>query len=256
MSNLFFIDQKNNQKLAYKYYSRDLNKPGITFLGGFRSDMTGSKTTFLEQFCEQEDLSYLCFDYAGHGLSSGLFEEGSIGLWKDNAAVLIRELTGNRPQILVGSSMGGWIMLLLALEMPEKIAGLVGIAAAPDFPKELIEPQMTHLQEDLLRSQGYFDVPSNYGEPYKITAHFMREALEHCLLNRGKLNIKTPVRLLHGMQDKDVPYEYSLKIADQVISQDVETILVKNGDHSLSRPNNLDLLGACIQGLLNQKTYS
>jgi pimeloyl-ACP methyl ester carboxylesterase len=222
---------------------------GILFLPGFRSDMSGAKATFLDDFCAVRGLPYVRFDYSGHGQSSGRFEDGTIGRWAEDAIAII-DRVAEGPLILVGSSMGGWIMLLAALARPHRVAGLVGIAPAPDFTEALIWRGLTDSERRRLMATGRLERPSDYSEePTIITRALIEEGRRHLLLS-APVGIHCPMRLLHGMQDPDVPYRLSLELAERIASHDVRVTLVKNGDHRLSRPDDLALLGATIEDLL------
>ncbi|UPY35547.1 alpha/beta hydrolase [Sediminicoccus sp. KRV36] len=222
--------------------------PGIVFLGGFNSDMTGSKAEYLAAWCAARGQAFLRFDYSGHGTSGGRFEEGSIGLWASDAERVLLELTQG-PQILVGSSMGGWIALLLAQRHPERLAGLVGIAAAPDFTEDLMWAQFPPAVRVQIEREGFWLRPSEYGAPYPITRTLIEDGRRHLVL-RAPLPITAPVRLLHGQQDADVPWALSLRIAEMITGGDVEVTLVKQGDHRLSKPDELALLGRTLGALL------
>jgi pimeloyl-ACP methyl ester carboxylesterase len=226
------------------------NGPTVVFLPGYRSDMTGDKATALAAFCAQRNLGMLRFDYSGHGASSGDFLDGTIGAWAADALAAIDALTSGR-LILVGSSMGGWIALLTALARPERMAGLIGVAAAPDFTQRLMWDSMAPPERETLRRDGVLYVPSQYGEPTPITLKLIEDGANHLLLT-GPMPIHCPVRLLHGQADPDVPWELALRIAERVETQDVRITLVKDGDHRLSRPGDLALLCRTVAGLLGQ----
>lgn len=214
--------------------------PGIVFLGGFASDMSGTKATALDSFCADRGQAFLRFDYTGHGASSGRFADGTIGRWTEDALAAFDALTEG-PQILVGSSMGGWIMLNVALVRPFRVAALVGIAAAPDFTEEIWNG-LDETQRAILLAQGQIFLPSEYSaSPYPITRALIDDGRHHLRLN-GPLPISCPVRLMHGMCDTDVPWRKSLAIAERLEAQDVQLTLVKDGDHRLSRDQDLDLL--------------
>jgi pimeloyl-ACP methyl ester carboxylesterase len=222
--------------------------PGLMFLGGFMSDMSGGKAQALEAYAAARGRAFLRFDYRGHGASSGRFEDATIGDWAGDALAILDERTEG-PQILVGSSMGGWIMLLVALARPGRVAGLVGIAAAPDFTEDLIWARATPAQRAALESTGHVDNPSAYSDaPYRITRRLIEEGRDHLLLHRP-VALTCPVRLIHGLADPDVPWQTSLRLAEALHSTDVEITLVKGGGHRLSEPADLARLQRVIEAL-------
>ncbi len=224
--------------------------PTVVFLGGFRSDMQGSKALFLDEVCRHRGQPFIRFDYRGHGRSGGVFEEGTIGLWFQDALAVIDELTSG-PLVLVGSSMGGWISLLTARARPERISGLVGIAAAPDFTKD-IEAQMTAEQKAVLWQDGILRIPNHYSdEPYVITRALIEDGPAHFLLEKP-LALQFPVRLVQGMRDDDVPWQTAFRIKNTLHeggNMDVEVLLVEEGNHRLSRPEDLTLIDAQVRAL-------
>ncbi len=233
------------------YNSLTGKNPGIVFLHGFKSDMTGGKALAVEAFCQRRGQAFLRFDASGHGGSGGNFEEGTIGQWTADAVAAIDALTEG-PQILVGSSMGGWIMLLAALERRERVAGLVGLAAAPDFTEELIFDAFTPEQKQTLLSGGVVLVDNPVENvPYPITRRLIEEARQHLLL-ADPINLTCPVRLVHGQQDLDVPWQTALRLQEQLLSADVEVTLVKSAGHRLSEPQDLDRLFDLLERLLRQ----
>ncbi len=219
----------------------------MMFLGGFMSDMTGTKATFLEGFARARGRSFLRFDYSGHGASSGAFADGTIGRWRGDALAAFDRLSEG-PQILVGSSMGGWIALLVALARPYRVAGVVTVAAAPDFTEDLIWARLDPARRAALAGAGYFEEPSAYGPPYRITRALIEDGRSHLLL-RGAIAIAAPVRLIHGMADPDVPYETSIRAAQRLAGGDVRVTLIKDGDHRLSRDQDLALIGDAVAEL-------
>lgn len=227
--------------------------PTVVFLPGFRSDMTGDKATTLAAFCGGRGHAMLRFDYSGHGTSGGAFEDGTIGRWSDDALAAIDALTEG-PLVLVGSSMGGWIALRTALGRPDRVAALLGIAAAPDFTEVLMWQAMSFEQRAVLMRDGVLQVTSQYGEPYPITRGLIEDGRTRLLLEQ-QIQVDCPVRLLHGQRDPDVPWEIALRIAEQVTGEDVRVTLVKDGDHRLSRPQDLELLTETLDALL-QKSRS
>lgn len=222
---------------------------GVVFLSGFRSDMTGSKATFLDAHCAARGRACLRLDYSGHGQSSGAFADGTIGRWAEEAIAVI-DAQSEGPQILVGSSMGGWIMLLAALARPQRVAGLIGIAPAPDFTETLIWNQLSDSQRDRLLDEGRLEEPSQYSdEPTTITRNLIEEGRRHLLLS-APIGIHCPARLLHGMADPDVPYQVSLDLAQRLAGDDVRVTLIKDGDHRLSREQDLALLAQAVDELV------
>jgi pimeloyl-ACP methyl ester carboxylesterase len=223
--------------------------PGLMFLGGFMSDMSGGKAVALERFARDRGRDFVRFDYRGHGLSSGRFEDGTIGLWAEDALAVLDALTEG-PQILVGSSMGGWIMLLVALARPERLAGMVGIAAAPDFTEDLLWGRATAAQRAALQAAGHIDIPSEYSDrPYRITRRLIEEGRSHLLLGTP-IPLSCPLRLVHGLDDPDVPWQTSLRLAEAFDGDDVEVTLVKGAAHRLSEAADLARLARIVEGLL------
>jgi pimeloyl-ACP methyl ester carboxylesterase len=242
------LDRGGGVELAWA--REEGRSPTVVFLPGFRSDMTGDKATGLAAYCAARGQAMLRFDYSGHGASGGRFEDGTVGQWAGDALAIIDQVSEG-PLILVGSSMGGWIALLTARARPERIAALIGIAAAPDFTEVLMWQAMNFEQRATLMSDGVLQVPSQYGDPYPITRALIEDGRNHLLLH-GPIAIDCPVRLLHGQRDPDVPWEFALRIADQLTSRDVRVTLVKDGDHRLSRPQDLALLGQSLAALLGE----
>jgi pimeloyl-ACP methyl ester carboxylesterase len=242
-----FLARDDGERIAYRRLPG--KTPGIVFLGGFMSDMTGTKASALEAFCHARGRAFLRFDYFGHGASSGAFRDATIGRWRADALAVLDRLTEG-PQILVGSSMGGWMMLLAALARPARVAALVGIAAAPDFTEALMWPSFSPDEQRRLAAEGALTVPSQYDpRGYTITYRLIEEGRRHLLLG-GTVPIACPVRLLHGMADPDVPWETSLRLAERLESGDVRVTLVKDGDHRLSSERDLALLARTIEDLL------
>lgn len=228
--------------------SRDLS-PGVIFFSGFKSDMSGSKASALMAHCRERGRACIRFDYTGHGASSGAFEEGSIGDWRRDALDVFDALAEG-PQVLVGSSMGAWIALLVARERKERVAGFVGIASAPDFTEDLIWNAATAAQKAELLEKGRFLVPDCYGgAPYPITRRLVEEGREH-LLMRGSIPLSVPARLLHGTADADVPWQTSAALMDRLESEDVRLTLIKGGDHRLSGERELRLICESVEELI------
>lgn len=223
-------------------YHRSTGKgPGVVFLGGFKSDMSGTKALFLQEWAEQQGRAFLRFDYSGHGESSGDFLEGCIGDWAEDAITAINALTEG-PQVLVGSSMGGWIALLVARAMPERVAAMVGIAAAPDFTEDGMWGSFDEVQRAALMRDGQIALPSDYAdEPYVITRRLIEDGRKQLVL-RAPLNLPFPVRLLQGSDDTDVPVSVALRLFDHATCPDLRLVLVKGADHRFSTPECLNLI--------------
>lgn len=224
--------------------------PTTVFLPGFRSDMTGAKAMLTEAFCTEHGTACLRLDYSGHGASGGAFTDGTIGRWADDALTLIDHLTEG-PLVLVGSSMGGWIALLAALARPARMAGLIGIAAAPDFTEDLMWQAMMPDERARLERDGVLYRPSLYGDPTPITAALIADGRTRLLLGRP-IPLECPARLLHGQRDPDVPWRTALRLAERLESENVQVTLIKHGDHRLSRPSDLALLRRSLGSLLLQ----
>jgi len=240
------LDRGNGTELAWARVEG--REPTVVFLPGFRSDMTGDKATMLAAFCAERGQAMLRFDYSGHGASSGAFEDGTIGAWAADAVAAIDALTAGK-LILVGSSMGGWIALLTAVARPDRIAALVGIAAAPDFTQRLMWDAMAPPEREELQRDGVLYLPSQYGDPTPITRALIEDGASHLVLT-GRVPLRCPVRLLHGQADPDVPWELALEIVRQVETPDARVTLIKDGDHRLSRPADLEVLRQTVAGLL------
>lgn len=236
-------------RLAYRRREgADAAKPGVLWLGGFRSDMLGAKAAYLDNWAAQQKRAFLRFDYSGHGESEGVFEEGCIGEWTKDAIAVFDALTEGQ-QILVGSSMGGWIATLLALARPERIAGLVFIAPAPDFTEKLMWPSFTDAQRQAILQDGRLEQPSDYAdEPEVITRKLIEDGRRHLVMS-GPIPIAVPVRILQGMKDDAVPYAHALDFAKMLESSDVEATLTPNGDHRLSTPADLERLARILESL-------
>ena len=217
--------------------------PGVVFLGGFRSDMTGTKAQYLADWARAQGRAFLRFDYSGHGVSGGKFEDGSIGDWAADAMAALH-LTDS-PQILVGSSMGGWIALLIARAMPDKVAGLVTIAAAPDFTEDEMWASFDADQRAELWDQGVIALPSDYGAPYPITRRLIEEGRKHLVL-RTPLALPMPVRMLQGTDDRDVDQSVAQRLLAHATGPDIRLTLVKGADHRFSTPDCLALIVAAV----------
>ncbi len=220
---------------------------GIVFLGGFRSDMGGTKAVHLGQWAARMGRPFLRFDYSGHGQSGGTFEEGCIGDWCADALDIITARTEG-PQVLVGSSMGGWISLLIARAIPAKVAALVGIAAAPDFTEDSMWNGFSDAQKADLATMGAVQIPSDYGDPYTITRRLIEDGRQNLVL-RAPLALPFPVRLLQGTEDADVPVSVALRLLEHGRGDDIRLTLVKGADHRFSSPECLDLITQTLESL-------
>lgn len=242
-----FLALPDGSSIAYRHLSG--REPGIVFCSGFNSNMQGTKALALEQWAREVGQQFTRFDYFGHGESSGSFEEGCIGRWRDDTLAVLERITSGK-QLMVGSSMGGWLMLLVAQIRPERICGLLGLAAAPDF-SERLRASLTAAQRAQLSDNGYTELPNCYddGEPYRIGEHLLEEGAAHLLLG-GQIPIDLPVRLIQGQRDEDVPWQLALELAEKLSSTDVEVQLVKAGDHRLSEPQDLQRMLATVKQML------
>ena len=243
------LQRADGATIAYRRISG--KSPGVVFLHGFKSDMTGTKALAVEELCRARGNAFVCYDGFGHGASSGAFTDGTIGRWRDDAVCIIDQLTSG-PQVLVGSSMGGWLMLLAALERRPRIVGLVGIAAAPDFTEDLIWQAFDAPTRRQLLTEGQVSIPECAGgECYPITRRLIEEGRQHLLMTDA-INLDCPTRLIHGLKDADVPWRTSLRLQERLTSSDVAVTLVKDGDHRLSTPPDLARLCRVVGGLLDQ----
>ncbi|MEM7710153.1 MAG: alpha/beta hydrolase [Pseudomonadota bacterium] len=233
-------------RLAYNYSPGAA--PGIVFLGGLRSDMNGTKALALEAWARAQGRAYLRLDYSGHGISDGTFEGGCIGDWAADALAVIERATDG-PQVLVGSSMGGWIALLLARDHPKRVAGLVTIAAAPDFTEDGFWSGFTDAQRLELFEKGRVALPSNYGDPMVVTQPLIEEG-RHNLVLRTPLPLPFPVRLLQGNADAEVPTETALRLLAHADSPDMRLTIVDGADHRFSSDDNLRLIEDSVEDVL------
>ena len=235
----------NGASLAYRFLPGA--GPLVVFLPGYMSDKTGSKAEALSDWARAHDRAFLRLDYSGCGASSGDFLDGSIDRWTDDALALINHVWPNGKVVLVGSSMGGWIALLAGRALKDRLAGVVGVAAAPDFTVWGLK--LGEAERRQLEAQGYFTRPSDYGEPYRYSRTLIDDARTHLLLD-GQIGITAPVRLLHGQCDEAVPWRLSLDIAARLQSTQVQVRLIKDGDHRLSREADIATLIATVEELL------
>lgn len=231
------------RRLAYRYAAP---KSGLTYvwLSGFKSDMSGTKVTVLEDWAKRAGHGFLAFDYSGHGASDGAFEDGTISAWREDALAAIEGLTSGA-LVLVGSSMGGWMALLSALALKPRVAGMVLIAPAPDFTQKLMWPEFSPEQQAEIMDEGLTLRPSEYGDPYPITRDLIEDGKHWALLD-APIELDVPIRILQGMQDPDVPWAHAFKLVDALTSEDLVFSLIKDGDHRLSRDQDIArLLATC-----------
>ena len=238
--------EKGTQTLAYRQENGD--GPGIVFCGGFRSDMTGTKAAALADWAKAQNRAYTRFDYFGHGASSGAFTDGTMSYWRGDIPHILDHLCDG-PQILVGSSFGGWLALMAALDRPDKVAGLVLIAPAVDMTERLMWARFSDKARDRLMQDGLVHDPSDYDpEGYPITRALIEDGRAHLMLD-APIELTLPVRILHGQKDDAVPWELSLELAARLQSDNVELHFIKNGDHRLSTPDEIARLLALIGSL-------
>ncbi|KAM9441116.1 abhydrolase domain containing 10, depalmitoylase a isoform 2-T2 [Clarias gariepinus] len=250
-STIQYATRPDLPKLAY----RKLNgkTPGVVFLPGFASNMNGRKAEALEEFCRSLGHSYLRFDYSGCGESEGKITDYNIGSWKKDVLYVLDELVEG-PQILVGCSLGGWLMLLAALERPEKVAALVGISTAADHFVTAYNELPVQTRKEV-EERGFWSFPSRYSDEgsYSLSVDFLQEAQSHCVL-QSPIPVSCPVRLIHCLQDADVPWHVSMQVAERVLSSDVDVILRKHGCHRMSQKDDIKLLVYTIDDLMDKLT--
>ncbi|WP_306417835.1 alpha/beta fold hydrolase [Roseinatronobacter sp. S2] len=238
-----FLTSPTGRSLAYA--RTDGDGPGIVFLGGFKSDMSGTKALFLQDWAKANGRAFLRFDYSGHGQSSGAFTDGCIGDWAEDAIAVLDELTAG-PQVLVGSSMGGWIALLVARARPARVHGIVGIAAAPDFTEDSMWPQLTPAQQQQVLQTGQTTLPNDYDDqPYILTRRLFEDGKTRLVL-RDPLPLPFRVRLLQGTGDEAVDVSVPLRLMAHADCPDMELRLLKDVDHRFSTPHCLQLIAAAI----------
>ena len=246
MVQIGFLKTPQGRRLAY--HITPGAEPGVVFLGGLKSDMEGTKARHLEAWAQRTGRAFLRFDYSGHGQSSGHFEEGCIGDWAEDAEAAISTLTRGR-QVLAGSSMGGWVALLMARRMPDRIAGLVTIAAAPDFTEESMWAGFTDAQKAEMAAKGRVALPSDYGAPYIITRRLIEDGRTHLVL-RAPLALPFPVRFLQGTADSDVDMSLALRLLEHAQGPDMRLTLVDGADHRFSDASCLALIEASAEDVL------
>lgn len=233
-----FLETEQGRRIAYN--RTDGAGPTIVFLSGLKSDMEGTKAVALEAWAREKGYAFLRFDYSGHGKSSGAFAEGAIGDWHEDTLAVVDTLIDG-PVIAVGSSMGGWQSLLLARARPDRVVGLVTIAAAPDFTEDGYWAGFSDDQKAELEREGFLSIPSEYDEDYIITKRLIEDGRENFVL-RAPLKLDMPVRFLQGTEDDAVPTAQAIKLLEHVEGSDIRLTLVKGADHRFSSPECLDLI--------------
>jgi pimeloyl-ACP methyl ester carboxylesterase len=248
MTQVSRLERPDGHTIAYLSRTANATGPGILWLSGFKSDMTGTKAVVLDAWAARTGRGYTRFDYFGHGASSGEFRDGTVSRWREDALAVIDELT-HGPQILVGSSMGAWIALLVALARPARVAGMVLIAPAPDFTEELIWAELPDAAKREIQTTGTWMRASTYDpDPYPITRQLIEDGRRHLLLGRP-IRLRLPTHILHGMADQDVPWTHALRLVERLESDDVTLELVKHGDHRLSTSADVERLEGAIERL-------
>jgi hypothetical protein len=238
------LDRPDGERLAWRRV--DGRGPTVVWLGGFRSDMTGTKAQALADWATASGRAYLRFDYLGHGESSGDFRaKGTITRWREDALAVLDELIDG-PVVLVGSSMGGWIACLAAMARPERVAAIMLVAPAPDFTEKLMAPEIPPDGRAALAADGVWMRPSDYGDPYPITRALLEDGARWSILGAEPVPIGVPVRILQGGADPDVPWRHALELAQAIKGDDVVFSLIKDGDHRLSRPQDIERLIAAV----------
>ncbi|MGE5565360.1 MAG: alpha/beta hydrolase [Parcubacteria group bacterium] len=238
------LDRGDGVQLAWRRVRGE--GPTVVWLGGFMSDMAGTKAQALADWALEEGRSYLRFDYSGHGESGGRFEKCTITRWREDSLTVIHALTEG-PLVLVGSSMGGWLSCLVAAAIPERIGAMVLIAPAADFTEKLMRPNLPAEAVKALREEGVWYRPSEYGDgPYPITRELLEDGARWSILE-GSVPIEAPVRILQGGQDPDVPWQHALELANQIKGEDVVFTLIRDGDHRLSRPQDIERLLVAVE---------
>ena len=237
--NINYLKSSFGENLAYSHEENG-SKTSVFFFGGYASDMTGTKATALSQWCEKNNYNFIRFDYSGHGKSEGNFEDGGITKWSSEATEILKNFS-NEKNIIIGSSMGGWISLIVSLRNLNLISALIGIASAPDFVvgewNRLSDEQKAQIKND-----GKIIINwDKYNDDYTITYKFLKDGMNNMLLN-SEINVDCPIRLLHGRLDQVVSYETSEKIIEKITSKNKKLTIIEDGDHSLSRESDLQLL--------------
>ena len=247
MAEVSYLRQADGVRIAYR--RRAGRAPGVVWLGGFKSDMSGTKATAMEAWAQAQDRALVCFDYFGHGRSDGSFRDGTVSRWLTDSLAVLDRLTDG-PQILVGSSMGGFLALHAALQRPGRVAGLLLIAPAADFTETLLWNRFPDEARDAIRRDGEWAWPSRYDdEPYPITRDLIEDGRRHLLLGRP-IPVAAPVRIVQGMADPDVPWQHAMRLVE-ALGPDTQMTLVKDGDHRLSKPHELSVILRTLDAMLD-----
>lgn len=225
----------------------------VLFLTGFRSDMQGTKAVFLEEWAKKTGRGFVRFDYTGHGQSQGDFEALTVSDWVQDASDILQTLLKDKPVVIIGSSMGGWIGMLLCRLFPDQVQGFIGLAAAPDMTHALMWETFDDETQEKLMSEGKIAMDCEYDpeNPYIITRQLIEDGANHLLLTDETLDLDLPIRLIHGQQDQDVPWQLSVHVMQSVVSENVALHLIKDGDHRLSRPQDLLVLSDTVTHLVD-----
>ena len=239
-----YFTSPEGRRLAFRHNPASTGKLTFVWMCGFKSDISGTKVLRLEDWANRTGHGFLAFDYSGHGESDGAFEDGTVSQWRDDALAAIDSQTDG-PLVIVGSSMGGWMALLAALARPDRVKGLVLIAPAPDFTEKLMWPEFPAKAQAEIMEQGFTLRPSDYDEPYTITRALIEDGRQWQILD-GPIGFDGPVRILQGMQDADVPWTHAARLVDALTASDLTITLIKDGDHRLSREQDIArLLATC-----------
>lgn len=239
-----FLERPDGERLAWRRV--DGAGPTVVWLGGFKSDMAGAKAQALADWALAGRRAYVRFDYFGHGESSGEFRAGAVTRWREDALAVLDQLTSG-DLVLVGSSMGGWIACLAAMARPERVRAMVLIAPAADFTEKLLEPEIPPEGRVALAAEGVWLRPSDYGDPYPITRGLLEDGARWSILGGEPIPIEVPVRILQGGEDPDVPWRHGLELAQALKGANVVFSLIKDGDHRLSRPQDIARLIAAAE---------
>jgi pimeloyl-ACP methyl ester carboxylesterase len=239
-----FLERRDGERVAWKKV--DGAGPAVVWLGGFKSDMAGTKAQALAEWATAAGRGYVRFDYFGHGESSGAFAQGTITRWREDALAVLEALTSG-DLVLVGSSMGGWIGCLVALAAPERVKAMVLIAPAADFTEKLMAPEIPPEGRAALAADGVWLRPSEYGDPYPISRSLLEDGARWSILGGEPIPLTMPVRILQGAEDPDVPWRHALELAQSLKGDDVVFTLIKDGDHRLSRPQDIARLIAAVE---------